>query len=85
MGRPSVAYAVGGNPEVIEDGVTGILIEPRDEQGFADALELILRDPEKQVSQGRAGRRRFLDVFTHDQMVSRYVALYEALLPVRAG
>lgn len=84
MGRPSVAYAVGGNPEVIDDGVTGALVAYRDEAGYADALESILRNPDEQREQGQAGRQRFLDVFTHDRMVSAYVALYEELVPVRA-
>jgi glycosyltransferase involved in cell wall biosynthesis len=84
MARPSVASLVGGNPEVIQDGVTGTLVECRDNKGFADALESILQDPDEQRERGRLGRRRFLDVFTHERMVSAYVALYEALLPVRA-
>jgi glycosyltransferase involved in cell wall biosynthesis len=84
MGRPSVAYAVGGNPEVIDDGVTGLLVDYADEAAYATALESILRDPDEQLEQGRAGRQRFLDLFTHARMVSAYVALYEELLPVRA-
>ncbi len=85
MSRPSVAFHVGGNPEVIVEGETGALVPYPDEGAFASALESILRDPDGALEQGRAGRRRFLDVFTHDRMVSAYVALYEELLAVRAA
>jgi glycosyltransferase involved in cell wall biosynthesis len=83
MERPSVAYAVGGNPEVIQDGVTGTLVDSRDESGYADALEVILRNPEQQQAMGQAARNRYLELFTHGRMVSAYVTLYETLLSER--
>jgi glycosyltransferase involved in cell wall biosynthesis len=85
MGRPSVAYAVGGNPEVIHDGETGALVNARDESGFADALEAILLNPVQQQAMGEAGRARYLELFTHERMVSAYVTLYESLLLQEAG
>ncbi len=83
MSRPSVSYAVGGNPEVIDDGVTGSLVQYRDEHGYAATLESLLRKPERREQQGRAARQRYLAHFTHARMVDAYVDIYEALLPMK--
>lgn len=77
---PVVAPAVGGIPELIEDGVTGKLISTRNPVDFADAIEWILDHPEESAALGvRAGEfvRAHLGV---DRMVSAYRALYAELL-----
>ncbi len=56
IGRPVVAYAVGGLPEVITDGVDGRLIAPQDEAAFAGAVVGLLRDPSVMQSYGEQGR-----------------------------
>ncbi|HEX6701847.1 MAG TPA: glycosyltransferase family 4 protein [Gaiellaceae bacterium] len=57
-GRPVVASAVGGIPELVEDGVTGFLVEPGDVEGLRAALERLLADPELRRRMGRAGRAK---------------------------
>src|SRR5207302_1116688 len=57
-GRPVVASAVGGIPELVEDGVTGYLVEPGDVAGLRAAIERLLADPALRRRLGRAGRAR---------------------------
>ncbi|MDD5304453.1 MAG: glycosyltransferase, partial [Elusimicrobia bacterium] len=67
-GRPVIASSVGGLPDLVEDGVTGLLVPPGDSAALAEALASLLLDPEKAEALGRAGRERWerefgLDVF----------------------
>jgi glycosyltransferase involved in cell wall biosynthesis len=57
-GRPVVATKVGGVPEVVEDGVTGILVSPSDPKGMAYAIVEILDDPERMATMGKQGKER---------------------------
>ncbi len=57
-GLPVVATAVGGIPEQIDDGETGILVPPRNPDAMADALDALLDDPDLAVRMGVAARRR---------------------------
>jgi glycosyltransferase involved in cell wall biosynthesis len=79
-GCPPVATAVGGTPEVIEDGVTGFLHEQRDAAGLAASIVKLLRDPEHRRTVARAGRERVRSQFSIDSIYRHTVAHYEALL-----
>ena len=57
-GRPVVATAVGGLPDAIDDGVTGLLVPPRDPAALRAALERLLRDSDLRVQLGEAARAR---------------------------
>ncbi|HYM82216.1 MAG TPA: glycosyltransferase family 4 protein [Candidatus Limnocylindria bacterium] len=57
-GVPSVGSRISGIPELIEDGESGLLVEPRDAKGLADALERLLRDPQLRRRLGAAGRAK---------------------------
>ncbi|QYN34484.1 glycosyltransferase [Pseudonocardia sp. DSM 110487] len=70
-GVPVVGTAVGGVPEMIEDGATGYLVPPRDSRAMADALVKILRDPSRAAEMGRAARDRVLAEFTLGRSVAR--------------
>jgi glycosyltransferase involved in cell wall biosynthesis len=78
-GVPAVAYSVGGIPEVVEDGVTGLLVPPRDTKAFADAATRLAEDRELRTSLGAAARRR-ASRFTADAMVDGTQAVYDRLL-----
>ena len=56
-GLPVVASRLSGIPELVGDGITGILVEPRDSVGLADALEILRADPPLRLDMGRAGRQ----------------------------
>ncbi|MGC9398865.1 MAG: glycosyltransferase [Anaerolineae bacterium] len=79
-GLPVVATRVGGVPEVVVDGVTGLLVPPRDPHALADAILRLLRDPALRRRMGEAGRARVAAHFSVEQMVRKIEALYEQLL-----
>lgn len=85
MARPSVAFDVGGNGEVLLHEVTGLLVPGPDEAALASALGRLLADPALAARCGAAARQRYLSHFTHARMVTEYVGIYETLLARRAG
>lgn len=81
-GRPLVATVRGGPPEIVTDGVDGVLVDPQDTQALATAVLGLLDDPERAERIGAAGRRRVED-FTWERVVDRYEDLYAGLPAVR--
>ena len=79
-GRPVVASAVGPIPEIVVDGVTGLLVPPGDPAALAEATIRLLRDPELAAALGRAGRARVERELRVDTMVERTESLYDELL-----
>ena len=77
--RPVVATRVGGVPEVVVDGETGVIVEPDDPDGLAAALDGLSRRPAQLAKLGEQGRARVASVFGADRMGERMLALYEAL------
>jgi len=78
--RPIVATRVGGVPDLIEDGVHGLLVEPGDEDALTAAIRRMLADREAARRMGEAARERRRHEFTVDLMVRRFEALYERLV-----
>lgn len=79
-GCPVVATRVGGVPDVVEDGITGYLVEPRDTEALADRLERLARDPELRRRLGDAGKERVLTRYAVERLVADTDALYRSLL-----
>jgi glycosyltransferase involved in cell wall biosynthesis len=79
---PLVATAVGGVPDVIDDGSSGILVPPRDPGALADGLTQLLADPDRRAALCTAARRR-LDDFRIEVVAGRFADLYEELLAAR--
>jgi glycosyltransferase involved in cell wall biosynthesis len=75
-GLPIVATRVGGNPEVVADGETGLLVPPGNPSALANAMLRLWRDGELGRRMGQAGRRRVEDHFDVRRMVARYEAMY---------
>jgi glycosyltransferase involved in cell wall biosynthesis len=72
-----VASAVGGIPEVVVDGETGLLVPPGDPDMLAAALGRLLADPERGVGMGSAGRRRVEERFSWERIAARTLVTYE--------
>jgi len=79
-GVPVIAARVGGNPEVVEHEVTGILVPPRDSTALADAMGRLLEDHDLAVRFGQAGKRRVSEVFSVERSVGETENLYRNLL-----
>ncbi|WP_328492568.1 glycogen synthase [Streptomyces sp. NBC_00414] len=81
-GTPVVASRVGGIPEVVEDGVSGVLVSVDEdfETGLAQALDSVLSDAEAARRMGEAGRVRAVGEFGWDAVAGRTVRLYEEIL-----
>ena len=85
-GTPVVASAVGGIPEVVQDGVTGLLVgyDEADPAGFeaalAEALDSVTADPAAAARMGAAGRERAVREFGWDAIARRTVAVYDEVL-----
>jgi glycosyltransferase involved in cell wall biosynthesis len=77
LGRPVVATRIGGLPEVIKDGETGVLVDPDDPQALADAVIHLLSHPEEATALGRAG---LADARSRFSIETYSAALSEALL-----
>jgi glycosyltransferase involved in cell wall biosynthesis len=84
-GLPVVATRVGGNVEVVADGVTGVLVPARKPDQLARGILELYDHPDRALEIGRAGRQRVEACFEVRQMVSAYEALYRAVLGGRGG
>jgi glycosyltransferase involved in cell wall biosynthesis len=84
-GLPVVATGVGGLPDLIDDGVHGLLVPRRDPGALAHALDALLGDSARRRAMGEAGRRRRREQFEFDVMVQRLEDLYERLYAGRRG
>ncbi len=80
--RPAVCTAVGGIPEMVVDGVTGLLVPPRDPEALANALLDVLSDPERARKMGRAARERVEAEFTLDRSVAAAQAAFDSVARV---
>jgi glycosyltransferase involved in cell wall biosynthesis len=74
--RPIVATTAGGIPEIVEDGVNGLLVPPRDAQALADAIVRALNDSALRQKMGDAGFARVSDRFTVERMVADTASVY---------
>jgi len=79
-GTPVVAFAVGGIPDVVKDGVNGRLVTPFDTAALARAVLDTVADPATVAAFGAAARRRIEEGFTLDHQATRYEALFQAML-----
>ena len=79
-GRPVVASAVGGLRDLVVDGKTGILVEPRDRAALRAALERLLGDPGLRARLGAAARERAATEFSWERVSGLTLEAYEAAL-----
>ncbi len=79
-GLPAVVTNVGGNPAIVEDGKSGVLVRVGDAEGLAAAMLAILENDDKQAAYGRAAREKVGRDYSLDQMVSQYERLFLQLL-----
>ena len=76
-GKPVIATKVGGIPEIVEDGIHGLLVPPADEAALAEAIGGLLKDRKRAAQLGEAARRRVAEQFAPEQQLTRLTALVE--------
>lgn len=81
--RPVVATAVGGVPDLVVEGETGLLVQPQDPHGLAAGIAELLRDPERAAAMGRAGRERRRSDFSIEATTRAVEDLYLELYAQR--
>jgi len=79
-GLPVVATAVGGVPELVQDGASGLLVPPGDEAALGSALRALATDPDRRAAMGRTGQRHARERFRVETMAEAYGRLYESLV-----
>lgn len=82
-GLPVIATSVGGNPELMVGGETGMLVPPSDSIAIADAIYSYVKDPGKLERHGQAGRKRVEENFSIEKMVEGYLRVYDEVLAER--
>ena len=78
---PPVVTEAGGSPELVVDGVSGIVVPPKDAQSLAAAIEKLYRDKDLRERMGEAARQRIATDFRNEDTVRKTIALYEELVP----
>ncbi|MBI5167596.1 MAG: glycosyltransferase, partial [candidate division NC10 bacterium] len=84
-GKPVIATWVGGIPEAVVHGETGLLVPPKDPKALAEAIILLLSDPDLAMKMGKAGRERVIREFSLDRMIRSIEQVYEELAQVKLG
>jgi len=79
-GTAVVGSRVGGIPEVVDAGVTGLLVPPDDPASLADALNALIHDPVRAAAMGLAGRERAVTEFSWTTVAAQTVTLYSVLI-----
>ncbi len=80
LGKPAVVTAVGGNADVVENGVSGILVPPSDVNALAQGILQLIRSPNLRISFGEAAERIVRARFSIERVADEYAAVYAAFL-----
>lgn len=76
MARPAIATRIPGMAEIVADGETGLLVEPGDAEGMANAIAFLLDNPAQATAMGLVARQRALAYFTQQRCADDHEALY---------
>ena len=79
-GKPVIATSLGGNPEIVVDEVTGILVPAKDARALAQAMLRLIREPDTARQMGEAGRKRSQECFTIAENLVKIEFIYGELL-----
>lgn len=84
MERPVVASAVGGVPEVVQDGLSGLLVPPRDPEILAEKIGCLLSDPMAATRMGKIGRQVIQERFSMEHMLTQTELVYRQLMQLHS-
>ncbi|MCB9089557.1 MAG: glycosyltransferase [Calditrichae bacterium] len=80
MRLPVIATPVGGIPEMVEEGISGLIVPPGDAAALADAIRKLIDDPQLSAELGRNARKRVEERFDINRNIASYIALFKAAL-----
>jgi len=83
-GLPCVATRVSGSEDIIQHGVNGLLVEPEDYQGMAQALLTLLRDPDLSLKYGHAARSTIEQHYSLPQTMDAFIELYQRVIDAKS-
>ncbi|MCD7873785.1 MAG: glycosyltransferase [Acidaminococcaceae bacterium] len=78
--KPVVVSNVGGLPEAVEDGVTGLIVPPRNPEKTALAIEKLILDSSLRAEMGKAGRKRAFQLYNWHNNVQQMISIYKGAL-----
>ncbi|MDA7977332.1 MAG: glycosyltransferase [Pirellulales bacterium] len=76
---PTIATAVGGNVEIVQDGIIGLLVPPQDAQALAEAVLKLVADPQRRHEMGQAAWTRVREYYSTQAMIDRFEGLYHRI------
>lgn len=79
-GKPVIASSVSGIPEMIDHGVTGVLVSPQDPDALAGAMEDLIHDRTKRDAMGRMGRKKVEEKYNLDKMARDHIEFYNEII-----
>ena len=79
-GLPVIASRIGGLEEIVEEGRSGVLVEPGNSEDLAQAIVSLLRDPERRARIGVAARKRIVEQFSTPVIAARMASLYQEVV-----
>lgn len=83
LGKPVIATSVGGLPEAVIDGITGKIVPPQNDDALANAIVILLKDPEKRKEMGIAGRTRIRQFFAINKMLGEIQSIYDEFIDLK--
>lgn len=75
-GVPVVSFGIGGVPEIVRDGLDGIIVDPGDTAAALNRINYLFENPDKLVEYSKNGRQRAIDNFDHDKIAGKYEQYY---------
>lgn len=85
FGKPVIGCRAGGIPEVVDDGVTGLLVEPEAPARLAEAIVSLLSSPAHLRDYGQAGRAQVLEKYAYTRMAQQFAAAYRRAIAAHAA
>ncbi len=77
---PCIGIRTGGMPDIIDHNRTGLLVEPRSDEGLSEAIARLYHDPEKRYKMGKKGRERVISCFDWKDISAKTLGVYRQVL-----
>ena len=79
-GKPVIGANLGSVPELVENGVTGLLFEPKDNRDLAEKIKSLFQDPKMAKKMGRRARRKVEEIYSAEKYYPKLMQIYEELI-----